>query len=108
MIERHHIVFRSQGGLDFDINFIDLTPEEHKGNGGPHLNRKKDLQYKKTMQAELQRTLTQEYYTIHQIIEILGLKEKQAKKAFKKLPQYKEGMHRDDIIFRLMGSRCYE
>ena len=38
-IHKHHIVFRSQGGLDFDLNMIELTQEEHEGNHGPHQSR---------------------------------------------------------------------
>ena len=29
--QRHHIVFRSQGGLDIPINFKYLCPEHHTG-----------------------------------------------------------------------------
>ena len=31
MAELHHIVFRSQGGLNFKLNLIPLSIEEHKG-----------------------------------------------------------------------------
>ena len=29
--QRHHIVFRSQGGLDIPMNFKYLCPEHHTG-----------------------------------------------------------------------------
>ncbi len=106
MIEKHHIVYKSQGGLDFELNYVYLISEEHRGNQGPHLNKKIDLSYKRIMQAKLENILTHKYYTIEELIEILGLKEKQAYKAFKKLNAAR-GIKRDDAIFRLMGNKVY-
>jgi predicted transcriptional regulator len=58
------------------------------------------------MQAQLENILTQKYYTIEELIEILGLKPHQAYKAFKKLSTVK-GIKREDAIFRLMGNSFY-
>lgn len=33
--QRHHIVFRSQGGLDIPVNYKYLCPEHHTGNESP-------------------------------------------------------------------------
>ena len=52
-IHKHHIVFRSQGGLDFDLNMIELTQEEHEGNHGPHQSRARDLELKRGLQEQL-------------------------------------------------------
>ncbi len=106
MIERHHIIFKSQGGLDFELNYIYLTSEEHRGNNGPHLNKQIDRSYKRIMQAKLENILTHKTYTIEELIEILELKPKQAYKAFKKLNTVK-GIKREDAIFRLMGNSFY-
>lgn len=38
-IEKHHIVFKSQGGLDFDLNYKYLDSNSHRGNLGPHKNK---------------------------------------------------------------------
>lgn len=86
MLEKHHIVFRSQGGLDFELNYKYLTPEQHKGDNGPHLNKKTDLKYKKELQEKLEKILDKNYYSIEELIELIGLKKRQAYKAFKKLP----------------------
>ena len=51
--ERHHIVFKSQGGLDIDVNFIYLCPEHHRGPEGPHMCKKTDLMYKQIEQEKL-------------------------------------------------------
>ena len=51
-MHKHHIVFRSQGGLDFALNLIELTQEEHEGDDGPHKNRVRDLELKKRMQNQ--------------------------------------------------------
>ena len=37
--QRHHIVFRSQGGLDFKLNYKYLCPEHHTGNESPQKER---------------------------------------------------------------------
>ncbi|WP_353096203.1 hypothetical protein [Tissierella praeacuta] len=107
MLEKHHIVFKSQGGLDFELNYKYLTAEEHRGNLGPHLNRKIDLAYKIEMEVTLRRILENEFYTIKELIDLLGLKERQAYKAFRKVNQYLVGMKKEDIIYRLMGNSFY-
>jgi hypothetical protein len=45
--EEHHIVFRSKAHymVNVDLNIKHLCKEHHKGNGGPHLNRKVDLTF---------------------------------------------------------------
>lgn len=107
MIEKHHIVFKSQGGLDFELNYKYLTSEAHRGNKGPHKCRKTDLRYKRELQRKLEKILEKEFYTVEELIKILGLKEKQAYKAFKKINKHPQGMKREDIIYRLMGNRFY-
>ena len=47
-MHKHHIIFRSQGGLDFDLNLAEMTLEEHAGDDGPHRNRETDLELKKS------------------------------------------------------------
>ena len=106
MIEKHHIIFKSQQGLDFEMNYKYLTSEEHRGNNGPHMCRKTDLAYKKEMQKNLEKTLIQKYYTTKDLIEILGLKERQANKAFRKI-EGPRGIKRKDAIKKLMGDRFY-
>ena len=38
-MHKHHIVFKSQGGLDFSLNLIRLRQEGHEGDKGPHRDR---------------------------------------------------------------------
>lgn len=85
MLEKHHITFKSQGGLDFELNYKHLSSEDHRGNKGPHKNREKNLEYKRELQLKLEEILDKDYYTIDELIKILGLKERQAYKAFRKL-----------------------
>lgn len=47
--EKHHIVFRGQGGLDLEYNLIELDADFHKGKDGPHLNRQTDLKLKRNV-----------------------------------------------------------
>jgi len=106
MLERHHIVFKSQSGLDFELNYKRLTPEQHRGPNGPHMNRETDIRYKRELQKKLCKMFTDEYYTAKEIRKMLGIRPGQMK-AFRKLPQYSEGMKREDVIRRLMGGRLY-
>lgn len=106
--EKHHIVFKSQGGLDFELNYKKLCFEHHKGNDGPHNCRKTDLKYKIELQRKLQDLLTKKYYTEEEIRELIDLNKKQADKIFKRFMLYSEGYDKDEIIRRLMGGRLYE
>ena len=108
MLEKHHIVYRSQGGLDYELNYKYLTSEAHRGLNGPHRNRKTDLKYKRELQQKLEKVLDKEFYTVEELIELLGLKEQQAHKAFKKIPKNPGmGMKREDVLRRLMGGKLY-
>ena len=106
-MEKHHIVFKSQGGLDFELNYKYLSSEDHRGNDGPHLNRETDLRYKRELESTLRMKLFDNYYTVEALIEILGLNSRQAHKAFNKVAKYRKGMKREDIIRRLMGGKLY-
>lgn len=107
MLEKHHIVFKRQGGLDFELNYKRLSPEKHRGDLGPHKNRKIDLQYKEELEQNLRATLTDTHYFEGELIQTLGLDRKQAHKAFRHIQVTEKGMDKEDIIFRLMGNRFY-
>ncbi|BAQ14700.1 hypothetical protein CBB2_2590 [Clostridium botulinum] len=105
--EKHHIVSKSQGGLDFFLNFKYLCVEHHKGKKSPHMCKKIDLEYKKELQAKLKNKLIQDYYTENELIKILELNRRQVKKMCRKFLLYKEGYKTEDIIRRLMGGKLY-
>lgn len=65
-----------------------------------------DLRYKKELQKQLESILTKDYYNIKELIDLLGLKEKQANRAFRKLLKT-NGIDRETIIRRLMGGKLY-
>ena len=46
----HHIIHRSEGGFDIEINYKYLCALHHRGKNGPHQNQFVDLQYKIDMQ----------------------------------------------------------
>lgn len=102
-LEKHHIVYKSQGGLDFELNYIYLNSEDHRGSKGPHLCKATDDRYKLELKANLEAILDRQHYQIEEVIQILGLDPKQARKAFRKLPEYRFGKSREDIIRRLLG-----
>ena len=101
--EKHHVVFRSQGGLDADWNIIRLCPLHHRGNLSPHRNKNIDLKCKLKVQAYLSTTLTDTYYSDKP--EIFTVNE--WRKITKPLTRYSDGYLRDDIIRRCMGGKIY-
>ena len=105
--QKHHIVFRSQGGLDIPMNFKYLCPEHHTGKESPHRNRTIDLQYKTEEQDELFKLFKEESYTIKQIADLIGYDKKRLEKRFMKVPSRAGSYAREDIIRALMGGRLY-
>lgn len=105
--DRHHIVYRSQGGLDFPLNFKYLCSEHHRGKDGPHKNKRVDLEYKLEMQNQLQKLLCKQFYKLDELITLLQINKGVLKKIFKDYKLYKEGYKSFDIIYRLMGNRIY-
>jgi len=107
MSEKHHIIFRSQGGLNFPLNLIELTVEQHRGNGSPHLNRARDLELKRQLQLSLTKILSNKYYTAEELIKELELKHIEAYKMVKHLYQCNGKYKTEDVIKRLLGGRFY-
>jgi hypothetical protein len=105
--ERHHIVFKSQGGIDIQVNYVYLCSEHHRGIMGPHKNREFDLELKLCMQQQLECILTKEYYTMKELIKLIGINPYHAKLISKQMHRYKFGYKRKNIIKRLMGNRLY-
>jgi hypothetical protein len=105
--DKHHIVYRSQGGVDFPINFRYLCSEHHRGKNGPHKNRRLDLEYKIEMQRNLEELLFKDYYTMDELSFLLEINRGMLKKLLKDYRLYKEGYKKSDIIHRLMGKKVY-
>ena len=104
-MHKHHIVFKSQGGLDFPLNLVELTMEEHEGNDGPHRNKKRDDELKLGLQNKLWELFPEdELFTIEEISEKLGRTKRYFEPRFRKVP-LTEGKYRGyDIVKKLMGN----
>lgn len=107
--ELHHIVYRSQAlyMANIKLNFMYLCPEHHRGNESPHMDKEIDFKYKYEMQEKLFQLFDKKYFTEKEIKELLETTSTEVKKITKKLPLYKEGYERLDIVIRLMGGRLY-
>ena len=107
-IHKHHIVLRSQGGLDFPLNLIELTQEEHEGDSGPHKNRVRDLELKNQLVELFPEGGS---FNIDQISAALGRTRRYFEKHFRKMPcQWIDGeafYESEDIIRLLMGGKIY-
>ncbi len=107
LADKHHIVYRSQGGVDFPLNIMYLCDEHHRGKNGPHKNKSIDLQYKLCLKGNLENLLVREFYKIDELVKLLGISRGMMKRILKELRLYKEGYKTTDIIFRLMGNEEY-
>ena len=107
-MHKHHIVFRSHGGLDFGLNLVSLTPEEHEGDQGPHINKNRDMELKKGLQAQLMALFPEgEFFTVGEIAEKLGRTERYFAPHFRKVPAV-GGKHSGyEVVKKLMGGRFY-
>ncbi|MGY0372035.1 HNH endonuclease [Clostridium sp. JNZ J1-5] len=105
--ERHHIVYKNQGGFDIPINYIYLCHYHHREENGPHKNRKIDLYYKMNMQNQIMNTLNKNYYNIEEIAKIFSFNPVQAKVLAGQVNKYKLGYKKLDIVKRIMGGKIY-
>lgn len=105
--DKHHIVYRCQGGVDFPLNFRYLCSEHHRGKNGPHKSRKLDLEYKLEMQKNIEKLLNKDYYNLDELVGLLQINKGMLKRLLKEYRLYKEGYRSSDIIYRLMGKKTY-
>lgn len=105
--DKHHIVHRCEGGLEFQLNIKYLCPEHHRGKKGPHRDCSNDIRYKLELQNRLQSILCDRYYMIDKLELMLQIKSRILKKLLKDCRLYKEGYKTEDIVYRLMGDRLY-
>ena len=105
--DKHHIVYKSQGGLDYPLNYIYLCPNHHRGKDGPHKNPKTDLEYKLSLQHRLRLLLPKEYYSQEELPALLDISKSSLKRLLKNLKLYKEGYASKEIIYLLMGKKEY-
>lgn len=108
--EEHHIVFRLKASymVNVEINKKLLYAEHHKGNDGPHLNRKTDLKYKLELQKKLFELFKKEHYKAIEIKELLGLTELGMFNFIRRLdPVGDKGFSKIDIVMRCMGGQLY-
>jgi AraC-like DNA-binding protein len=106
-VHEHHIVFRSQRGLDIEDNLIDLSYEQHLGNNSPHMNREIDLKLKIDLQKYYYERFPNEEYSISEIAKILRKSERYIEKHFRKVKNFAGIYKRDEIIKKLMGGKFY-
>ena len=112
IMERHHIIFRSHGGIDCDMNLIHLPTAFHKGKNGPHHNRQTDLVLKLKLQEQYFELFTQKYYNTNDVIRMLQPHNKKSRTSLQKQIQKQnictpKGYRREDIIRTLMGGKLY-
>ncbi|MBU5315085.1 HNH endonuclease [Clostridium bornimense] len=105
--DKHHIIFRSEGGLNFPLNFKFLCNKHHRGKYGPHNDKLIDLKYKLELQNNLYLLLTKQYYSIDEISKLININPRLLKKLLVSFKNYKEGYKKEDIIYILMGKKFY-
>lgn len=105
--ERHHIVYKNQGGIDIPYNYIYLCNLHHRGEEGPHKDRDLDIKLKKEMQDKLFKILIKDYYTFEEFSALLKINPMQGKIISREIRKYNLGYKKNDIVKRLMGNTIY-
>ena len=103
----HHIIHRSEGGLDIELNYRYLCEKHHRGKYGPHHSIETDIKYKLELQDKLYSLLSKEYYTFKELGQLLEISLNALKRITKNIKLYKEGYKKDSIILTLMGGTLY-
>ncbi len=103
----HHIVHRSEGGFDIELNYKYLCPFHHRGKYGPHHTKEIDLRYKLDLQNKLFDILRKNYYPFKELALKLNIPRNTLKRITKNLKLYKEGYKNSDVIFKIMGEKFY-
>ncbi|MBK5242412.1 HNH endonuclease [Clostridium sp.] len=106
--DKHHIVYKSKGGIEFPLNFRYLCSKHHRGKFGPHKNRRLDLEYKLNMQKKLGDILINEFYNIEELVQLLNINRGIIIRILKQYKLNDKGFRKVDIIFKLMGSKKYD
>lgn len=110
-MEKHHIIFRSQGGCDFYYNIIELPTGIHKGRRGPHMCRATDLLLKRDLRDTLFLEFGTSRKTAEEIVSLCRpMNRKSAQKLHKRLLQAKSyaGKYEpEDAIRAIMGGNLY-
>ena len=111
-IEKHHIVYRSHGGVDHFYSKIALPAGFHKGNRGPHLNKKTDKALKEAMQKELFAAFSEfATYDIDAILTILQPENKRSREKIRRQMEKTKNIageyKPEDIVRTLMGGRLH-
>lgn len=106
--QKHHIVFKSQGGFNIDLNYVYLCEEHHRGENSPHGNAECDLRLKRRMQERLYKLFAdRRTYRIDEIAELVGYDRKRLKKRFCGVPNHCGEYETEDIVKKFMGGEIY-
>lgn len=103
----HHIVHRSEGGFDIELNYKYLCPYHHRGKYGPHHCKEVDIRYKLDLQNKLFELLKKDYYSFKDLSLNLNIPNNTLKRITKDLKLYKEGYKKSDVISKIMGGKLY-
>lgn len=106
--DKHHIVHKGEGGMDFPLNVIYLCPRHHRGREGPHKNPEVDRAYKHRLQNALKETLSLAFYELKEARRLVGFSRSAERTLQRTLRREKEGYRSEDIIFYLMGGVLLE
>lgn len=103
----HHIVHRSEGGFDIELNYKYLCSYHHRGKFGPHHCKEVDIRYKLDLQNKLFDLLKKDYYSFKDLSLNLNIPKNTLKRITRDLKIYKEGYKKSDVILKIMGGQLY-
>lgn len=104
----HHIVFKSQGGMNIELNYAWLCNEHHtQGEGAVHRCRSFDLLLKIRVQRRLESLFREPEYGIPEVAKLVGCDRRRLAMRMRKVPKKCGKYMREDIIRFFMGGKLY-
>lgn len=106
--QRHHIIFRSQGGMNIELNYAYLCADHHTvRQDSVHKCRSFDLLLKIRLQRKLEELFRDPEYGVCKIAKLVGYDRRRLACRMKAVPKKCARYAREDIIRFFMGGRLY-
>ena len=106
--QRHHIIFRSHGGMNVWFNYAWLCAEHHTaGPDAVHRNHDFDLVLKIMLQRKLEDLFSEPEYGVSKIAKIAGYDRRRLACRMKRVPKHCGKYRREDVITFFMGGKLY-
>lgn len=104
----HHIIFRSHGGMNIELNYAWLCADHHTVlPDSVHRCRAFDLLLKTRLQRNLEELFREPEYGVSKIAKLVGYDRRRLACRMKRVPKHCGKYRREDVITFFMGGKLY-